>query len=77
MDVYAEDWTPGEGIAADTDGSMLRQVQNALLDSRGRLKAILDKGVSPADFQKGEALLSAYDAAMRGMEKSWNRRHKN
>lgn len=74
-DMYSDSWTPGELLAGDGNGQELAAMKNTLLASRNKYKAVLDKGVSPDEFKKGEVLLAAYDAAIRGLETAWAIRH--
>jgi hypothetical protein len=71
----SEDWKAEDVLAADDGGRMLREAVDALRTARAGLKARLDRGVTPADFKKGQALLASYDAAVAGLEKAWLQAH--
>ena len=75
-DVYGPDWDPDEALTGDAGGIGLRRIVDALRQGQGALKAKLDRGVAPDEFKKGQALLESYAAAMRGMERAWERRNK-
>ncbi len=76
-DLYSDDWAPGRLLEGDVGGRALGEMRDVLLAGRGRLKRVLDQGVTPQDFKKGELLLGAYEAAVSGLEKSWKRRHQS
>ena len=67
-----EDWKAEDILEADDGGRMMREAIDALRTSQAGLKARLDRGVAPAEFQKGQALLASYDAAVAGLEKAWS-----
>ncbi len=67
-------WDPAAVVTAEDGGRALREAQEALRQRRGFLKARLDRGVSPDDFKKGQALLQSFDAAISGLELAWKKR---
>jgi len=75
-DVYSPDWNPGEALTGDAGGIGLRLIVDALRRGQGELKAGLDRGVTPDEFKRGQALLESYAAAMRGVERAWEQRNK-
>ena len=75
-DVYADDWDPAKTLADDAQGRTLRSATEALRRGQGALKRKLDLGVTPDEFKRGQALLGGYEAAMRGLERAWTKRHK-
>ncbi len=76
-DMYSEDWTPGEVLESDGNGARLREILDALHQGQRKFRAVLDKGVTPAEFETGKALLAGFDAAAAGLQRSWNKRHKH
>ncbi len=64
-------------VAARDGRRALREAREALQQRRTLLKGKLDKGVSPEDFKKGQALLGAFDAAAAGLELAWKKREGN
>ena len=76
-DLYGDDWDPAAALEKDGSGMALRRVDETLQQGLRTLKAKLDRGVAPDEFQRGKALLESYAAASRGMEKAWKRRHKS
>ena len=75
-DLYGEDWDPGVALANDGGGAALRRVKDALHQGLQSLKAKLDRGVAPDEYRNGQALMEGYAAALRGVERAWERRHK-
>ncbi len=73
-EMLREDWDPAEIVAREDGGRALREAQEALRQRRSAFKAQLDRGVSPDDFKKGQALLESFDAAVAGLELAWNNR---
>ena len=71
LDVYAEDWDPAKALTDDVQGQALRAATEALRQGQGTLKRKLDRGVTPDEFKRGQALLEGYEAAVRGLERAW------
>lgn len=76
-DMYSEDWTPADVLAEDATGAKLKEMSDALRQVQAQLKMAMDKGVTPAEFAKGTALLASFEAADNGLRRSWKKRHKN
>lgn len=74
-EVYSENWTPESLLNADDGGAGFRACLDLLARKQAAFKAVLDRGVSPDEFQKGQAILGAYDAAIKGMRLAWEKRH--
>lgn len=64
-----------EILAGDKSGVERRRLEEALCGGRNVLKARLDRGVAREEFEKGQHLLAAYEAALRGLERVWTQRH--
>ena len=76
-DMYSEDWVPGEILAGDVNGVGLREMMDELRRVQAQCKTALDKGVTPAEFEVGKAILAGFDAATRGLQRSWDKRQKS
>lgn len=74
-EMYSEDWDVGATLDKDTHGKSLRDCNDVLEDCRRKLKRELDQGVTPNEFKRGEALLNSLDAAARGLNAAWQKRH--
>lgn len=74
FDMYSDGWSPVDALADDAGGRALGEMMDVLTQRRAEFKAMLDKGVSPAEFKQGTALLASYDAALKGLERAWKRR---
>ncbi|MDR1613530.1 MAG: hypothetical protein LBT97_12230 [Planctomycetota bacterium] len=66
-------WSPASAVDSESP-ALYRKLTGELTSRRYALGRTLDKGVSPGEFQKGRALLAAYDAALDGLEKARNKR---
>lgn len=74
-EMYADDWAIGEMLDKDADGRMLKDMRDVLIQRRAAVRTELDRGVTPDEFTKGQALVAGYDAALKGLELAWDRRH--
>lgn len=74
--LYTDDCDIEAVLRHDAAGAALREMLDALSQRRADVKRILDKGVTPVDFARGRALLGSYDAALKGLEQAWDKRHK-
>lgn len=73
-DMYSDDWSL-QGILAGCDcDRLVKETVDGLRMNQAKLKAILDKGVKPDKFKKGQTLLSSYEAAIQGIERAWDKR---
>ena len=75
-DIRGEDFDLGAALAREDGSAVFRQVTDALRQGRQGLKTALDRGVAPDEFKRGQALLAGYDAALRGMDRAWEKRGK-
>ncbi len=73
-EMLKDGWNPAGVVTAEDEGRALREAQEALRQRRAFFKARLDRGVSPDEFQKGQALLDSFDAAVSGLELAWKKR---
>jgi hypothetical protein len=67
-EMLSEDWDVAALVARNNGGQGVRGAQDVLRQRRAALKAQLDRGVSPEEFKKGQALLESFDAAVSGLE---------
>lgn len=76
-DMYSDGWSADDILREDGSGRELAGMKDNLAARRSVFKAVLDRGVTQAEFQAGEKLLASFDAASQGLEKAWKRRHKD
>lgn len=55
-------------LAGDTDGSFRRAVQDYLEDQKREIKAAMDRGLAPEEYQALERLMGALNTAERVFE---------
>lgn len=75
-DMYTDDYDIGAALDRDVNGAALRDMRDILHARQMELKRALDRGVTPAEFQSGQAMLASYEAARRGLDAAWEKRHK-
>ncbi|MDR3211636.1 MAG: hypothetical protein LBU79_06955 [Planctomycetota bacterium] len=73
-DILADEWSPLSLLAAN-DAAGWRTLLDVMQQRRADFKTQLDRGVSQSEFKQGTALLESYDAALKGLELAWSRRH--
>lgn len=73
--MHSDQWDIGETLDRDVSGKALREIRDLLEQQRFALKRELDRGVTPDEFRRGEALLGSFDAALSGLEEAWQKRH--
>lgn len=62
-------------LQTDVQGVLRRQLMEDLAQQAGKLKRVLDSGVTPAEFERLYNLHAAVDAAATVVDKVWQRFH--
>ena len=65
-----------ERLAADKQGSALRELRDYLAGKRGELRCLLDAGSSPEEYELNTKLLAAVEAADSAALTFWEKNNK-
>jgi len=71
MNIFEDNFDLEKTLFEDTEGSALRLVKDALQDGLHTIRKTIDKGLSPDDFTRAQALKQAFEAADAVVETSW------
>jgi hypothetical protein len=75
MDILTEAFDPGEALASDKEGRVLRALADHLEDEKRNLKKSMDKGVPGGEFAVLDNLGKACDNAQTIVRHAWSRRN--
>lgn len=64
-----------ERLSQDKDGELREELLKALVDEAFRLKSEQGKGLSPEDFEKSDAMITAVLASAEVIDKTWAKYH--
>lgn len=71
MLIFEENFDLEKALFEDTEGSTLRLVKDGLQEGLHTTRKNIDKGLSPDDFTRAQALKQAFEAAEVVVETSW------
>jgi hypothetical protein len=72
---HLEGWQ--ERLAADKQGSALRELRDYLAGKHGELRRLLDAGASPEEYELYKKLLAAVEAADSAALAFWEKHNKD